>query len=85
MKIIRRDTKLLAHTEFCDETEDGGIDLRVGHILYELSPERIANGPAFGQTLLELRQKRWFTDAVQCDFTNVVTARWIAGAQGWNS
>lgn len=80
---IQRDAQLLAHTEYCHETPDGGLDLVVGDWRYQLSPERIADGPALGQTLLDLRTKRWFSDAVQCDLTNVVTARWMAIARGW--
>lgn len=83
MKPIIRDADGLAHTEFCDETPDGGLDLHAGHIRYQLSPERIADGAAFGQTLLELQQKRWFSEVVQCDLTNVVTARWLAKSRGW--
>ena len=83
MRPINRDAQRLAHTDYCHETPDGGLDLHVGHICYQLSPERIADGPALGQTLLDLRQKRWFTDAVQCDLTNVVTARWLAKARCW--
>lgn len=74
---IQRDAQMLAHTEYCHELPDGGIDLVVGEWRYQLSPERIADGPAFGQTLLDLRQKLWFTEAMQCSLTNVVTARWV--------
>ena len=84
MKPINRGADMLAHTDFCHETPDGGLDLHVGHIRYQLSPERIADGPALGQTLLDLRQKRWFSESVQCDLTNVVTARWMAKDRGWN-
>ncbi|MSU61881.1 MAG: hypothetical protein EXS31_05710 [Pedosphaera sp.] len=83
MKTIKRDADGLAHTEYCTETSDRGIDIRVRHILYELSPERIADGPALGQTLLDLRSKQWFTADIQCDLTNVVTARWLAKDRGW--
>lgn len=85
MKTIKRDAQQLAHTEFCHETPDGGLDLHVDEIRYQLSPERIADGPGLGQTLLDLRQKRWFTAAVQSDLTNVVTARWLAKERGWIS
>ena len=74
---------MLAHTEYCHETPDGGIDLVGEEWRYQLSPERIADGPALGQTLLDLRQKLWFTESMQCDLTNVVTARWMAKARGW--
>ena len=80
---IQRNAAGLAHTEYCHETADGGLDIVAGHIRYQLSPERIVDGPALGQTLLDLRYKRWFTDAIQCDLTNVVTARWLAKARGW--
>jgi hypothetical protein len=80
---IQRDANGLAHTEYCHETPDGGLDLVAGHIRYQLAPDRIADGPALGQTLLDLRLKSWFTEAIQCDFTNVVTARWLAKARGW--
>ena len=80
---IQRDAAGLAHTAHCHETADGGLDLVVGELRYELSPERIADGPALGQTLLDLRQKCWFTDAIQCDLTNVITARWLAKDRGW--
>ena len=83
MKPIERDAQLLAHTEYCHETPDGGLDLVVGKLRYQLSPERIVDGPALGQTLLDLSQKRWFTDAIQCDLTNVITARWMAKDRGW--
>lgn len=82
MKWIQRDEQLLAHTEFCHETSDGGLDLEVGNFRYQLSPERIVDGLALGQTLLDLRHKPWFTETVQCDLTNVVTARWMAKARG---
>lgn len=81
---INRDANGLAQTEYCRETPDGGLDLYVGKWRYQLSPERIANGLALGQTLLDLRQKRWFTDAVAADLARVVTARWLATARGWN-
>ena len=61
MKPIKRDAQGLAHTEYCHETRDGGLDLIVGEGRYQLSPERIADGSALGQTLLDLRLKRWFT------------------------
>lgn len=82
MNPIKRDAQLRAHTAYCDETPDDGIDLRVGEVRYQLAPERIADGPAFAQTLLDLQQKWWFSEAVQCDLTNVVGARWMAGDRG---
>ena len=83
MKFIKRNKAGLAHTKFCHETPDGGIDLQVGHILYQISPERITHAPAFALMIWDLNTKNWFTDAVQCDLTNVVTARWLAKANGW--
>jgi hypothetical protein len=83
MQVIKRDPLGLAQTEFCRELPDGGLDLHVGDIRYQLSPERIADGAALGQTLLDLQEKEWFTDAVQRDLTNVVTARWMAKQRGW--
>ena len=83
MSPIRRDTAGLASTNYCHEVSDGGLDLLEGDIRYQLSPERIADGPAFAQTLLALRDKLWFSESVQCDLTNVVTARWLAQANGW--
>ena len=83
MKPMKRDQHGFAQTRFCREEKDGGITLTAGEAGYELSPERIADGPALGQTLLDLRQKLWFTEAMQCDLTNVVTARWMAKARGW--
>ena len=80
---IKRDENGCARTRFCREEKDGGLTITAGRVRYELSPERIADGPAFGQTLLDLKQKIWFTDEIQCDLTNVVTARWMAKARGW--
>lgn len=80
---IQRDAHGLAHTQYCTETRDGGLTLIVDGLRYDLSPERIADGPALGQTLLDLSEKNWFTESVQCDLTNVVTARWMATARGW--
>ena len=81
--VIKRDKNGLARTRFCRETSDGGLDLNVDDIRYSLSPERIADGAARGATLFDLRDKRWFSQSVQCDLTNVVTGRWLAKARGW--
>ena len=83
MNPIKRDEHGLAQTRFCREEKDGGLTINAGHVRYELSPERIADGPALGQTLLDLRQKLWFTETMQCDLTNVITARWMAKDRGW--
>lgn len=82
---IQRDSDGLAVTRFCRETLDRGLDIMFKSSAppYQLSPERIADGPALGQTLLDLRQKHWFTDEIQTDLTNVVTARWLAKDRGW--
>lgn len=80
---IQRDAAGLAHTDCCHETPDGGIDLVVGENRYELGPERIIDGAALGQTLLELRSKRWFNQGIQCDLVNVITTRWLAKSRGW--
>ena len=80
---IQRDGAGLAHTDCCHETPDGGIDVLTGDVRYQLGPERIVDGAALGQTLLELRTKRWFTQAIQCDLVNVITARWLAKSRGW--
>lgn len=80
---ITRDARGLAHTAYCHETPDGGVDLVVDDYRYQLAPARIADGPSYAETLQALRDKRWFTAAMQCDLTKVVAAQWLARARGW--
>lgn len=82
---IPRDAAGLAKTAYCREEPDGGLTITAGHVLYELAPERIADGPAFGETWFALQDKTWFTPEVALDLASVVLARWYARACGWVS
>ncbi len=83
MKTIQRDNDGLALTRYCHEELGGGVTITVGPVSYELSRDKIADGPAFAETLQHLQAKQWFNESVQCDLTNVVTSRWLAKARGW--
>jgi hypothetical protein len=50
---------------------------------HEPAHDRIADSPSVAASLPALRAKRWFTAALQCDLTNVVTSHWLAKARGW--
>lgn len=79
---IPRDADDLAHTEYCREHADGSLMLTVGQAEHLIEARDLAPGESFAVTLQRLRDKRWFTPDVQCDFTNVVASNWFAGARG---
>ena len=83
---IIRDSAGLAQTRFCRETPDGGLDItfRADTPPYQLTSENIAPDAAFAHTWIHLTCKNWFTPEVAADFVNVVSARWLAKAQGCN-